>query len=177
MANRSERDMAIDKVAPEFIEKLVEWIANEKMNLDDFIANPQGHVMYNPYIDVDFDMLAMRSEMLNQVIGGLRVIIAFKNGNPDVTRAMHDLALDSMPYQVFDRLVEWIDRMHRSMTGNVDLPLKDYGELISFNRERYEEDMRKHVDALEGLRIVQEFGRETQMSVAGAENFAKGTLY
>lgn len=154
---RTERDLAIDRVAPEFLAKLSEWVSNERDNLQDFVRNPQEHVMFSPFMIVDFDALRDRIGILGAVADNIDGVVAFKMGDPNTTRGTHDQCLDAIPHVAYDRLVEWLARNLQNMTENMDMPLSDYNSMVSFNVDMFMQEIAKYKDALEAVPIVREY--------------------
>ncbi|WP_124118417.1 hypothetical protein [Paenibacillus xylanexedens] len=168
MIEREERDEAAGKISVEMIDVLLSWMQNEKRNLDGFIANPVGHVDYNPYLIIDTAQLKGRSEMLGNIAHGLELISRFKNGDTDVTKSLHDNAIDTIPVVIWERLYNWMQNRVTSMEtflrkaseGDTPVPTSDYQGLAGFDTEKYLAELQMYKDSVEGLGIVITFTKQ-----------------
>ncbi len=165
MIEREERDAAADKIAVEMIDVLLSWMENEKRNLDGFIANPEEHVDYSPYLIIDTVQFQGRSDMLGAIAEGLKVVSRYKNGDSEVTRSMHDNAVDNIPSVIWERLYNWmVSRvegmeafLRKAIKGDTPVPVDDYQGLAGFDTEKYSAELQMYKDSVEGLGIVIQF--------------------
>lgn len=146
------------------------WLNNEKNNLDGYIANPQSHVDYDPYIIPDFTKLQQRSTMLGDAAGYANTIVQFKQGSPNVTEAMYELAVDNMPIVLFQRLQDWMmyryalmQRDFAVMTASPTVPIKDYEGLVTFDAASYQTQIDLFNTCITNLAIVIEYKAENNL--------------
>jgi hypothetical protein len=164
MATRTERDAAADLISYRLIDTLHDWMTREKRNLDGFIAHPESHVDYNQYLTFNFDELIIRSAQLGQVGQMLYSISAYKQGDENFTRGMHDFAFDNIPNIIWNRLLSWSEKRESDMREFLEkaktdppTPIPEYKELVVFDAKKYEEELNMYKIGNEGLRVVIEY--------------------
>jgi hypothetical protein len=168
MVDRETRDSAFDLVSHRMIDVLHDWMINERRNLDGFIAHPEGHAEYNPYLIFDTVALQSRSTMLGQIANGLVIISGHKQGDTNYTRAMHDYALDHIPIIILERLSDWMRKRANDMqkyldsiqSNGVPVPIPDYGSLISFDSAKYGMELNMYKTSSDAILIVIEFAKQ-----------------
>lgn len=169
--DRVDRDAIFDTIHYRIIDVLESWMINEKGNLDGFIAHPEGHIDYSPYLILDFDSLRYRSGMLAQIAGGLNIISRYKKGDETVTRTMHDYAVDHIPNVIWKRLHDWTGKRSGDMqdfltekANSPPVPIDDYRSAASFNVEAYIQEMQMYVTATNALVTTMQFAIEEGLS-------------
>lgn len=155
---------AFEKVSYRITDVLHDWVDKEGGNLQGFMDNPSGHVDYNPYMIVDFTALQYRLDLLRKTTEDLYLITEFKKGNPDITRSMHDTALDRIPVQLTMRLEQWLEKRKNDMeqiiqsSGNSVKPaIEDYSSLYSFNQSKFIAEYTMYANAYEGVAVVTQY--------------------
>lgn len=160
MITREEFLTAADMIHSDLIDVLAKWMKNEKGNLDSFLESPTDHILYNPFVIPDTVALAQRSALLGQAVDGLNVMSAYKKGI--ATQTQRDYVLDRIPYQLFARLLGWMENRYADYvkttgSANVGAPISEYGDLITFNMEAYLVQMNMYKDAIDGVKIIIEY--------------------
>jgi hypothetical protein len=167
MVSKTEMLEALSRVHYRITEVLYDWTLKEGNNLEGFINNPSGHVDYNPYVVVDFSALTKRLEILRITANDLDIITRYKKGSPDVTKTMHDLAIERIPLQLTKRLEDWLLKRKTDMydvvqsSGNtIQAPIDDYSSLFSFNYDKFMVEYNMYVEAYEGIVIINQYKLE-----------------
>jgi hypothetical protein len=166
LVTRDEYLLAIDSVDADMLDSLNKWMVNEKGNLDSFIANPQGHIMYSPYLKPNFEILTMRSQQLAQVSAGLQLMMSYKLGL-GATRGQHDYALDLIPSIIWERLLKWLIERRTSMQNmassqGAGLPLAEYAEFTTFDVDAFNAELTRYANGIAGLGVVVQFKKEQE---------------
>jgi hypothetical protein len=164
MITLTDRDIAVERIDYRIIDVLHSWLSKEKDNLDSFIANPETHVNYNPYLIPDFNALKKRSYILGIVVHSL-VIISGHKKDGTYTRTQHDEAIEIVPVVLLKRLYDWMDkRLHdmNTMYSEYDgtMPNKEYVGLVSFDSIKFLEELSMYQDSFSGLGILIKYKQE-----------------
>lgn len=159
MIGREEYLEATEKISYDMIDVLCKWLQNEKGNLDSYIENPEGHIMFNRYVKADIEALTVRSAMLSEVCVNLRNISLYKQGSDLSTRALHDYGFDSIHYSLFERLLDWMNDRKNGLVTDLEkqkmgIPLSDYNPLATFDTELFQSTIKEYMDAIEGVETV-----------------------
>jgi hypothetical protein len=172
MVTREERDSAVDEISYRMIDVLYSWMINERANLDGFIADPENHVDFNPYLVIDFDALSQRSVGLGNVADALLLVSQYKKGDESVTRTMHDIAIESVPVIIWKRLYDWMDKRANDMQkflqdaqSNPPVPLDDYKQFVSFDTGKYLAELQMYISSRDGLAIVIQYAEEEGLGI------------
>lgn len=181
MLDKATRDAAMDRVSYEMTEVLESWMQNEKRNLDGFIASPEEHVDYNPFLIFDIAGLQSRSAMLGSLSKGLSIITGFKKGEPGITRSLHDNAVDHIPSVIWIRLYDWMVGRAESMevflrkatSSGSPVPLSDYQGLAGFDAVKYLDELNMYKTSIEGLAIVIEYAKGIEAAAQKEETEAQ----
>lgn len=164
MVDRTTYLNAIPLVDYTLIDILNTWIMNEKINLDHFIANPQGHVNYNPYMIINYTALNQRSAGLGQVSALLYEISQYKQGNPNYVGSQCDYAFDNIPAVIFQRLLDWLagkaNEMNAFIAQNQSselAPINEYNGLFTFDINSYMNELTTFQNGVNGLTTIIEY--------------------
>lgn len=170
MINKTERNEALDQIHPRMVSILMGWMDRERMNLEKYIENPEGHVEYSPYIDANFDELRERLKALQGIYGQADIIYQYKMGTEGYTRSQEQLAIEYIPVSVLLRLIKWMETKRDHMldfisAGDVNKeisPLEDYINMFTFNQEKFEEDLAMYTNSIAGVQTIIQYKKEQE---------------
>lgn len=160
------RNAAADQIHHTLIDMLHGWVQNEKANLDGYIENPTLHAEYNPYLIINSEALLQRSGYLSVFAEYLYNASQYKQGNPDVTQSMRDMAFDDVPSIVWARLYDYVLKVEKQMqevidnASNPNVPISDYAGFATFNVERFMSELNIYRDGVTNLPVVIQFLQE-----------------
>lgn len=161
--DRATRDAAASQIDYTLIDVLNEWLTNEKRNLDDFIANPQGHIEYNPYLILDTNGLTTRSSNLATYSQYLYNASQYRQGNPNITQAMNDLAFDNIPSMLWQRLYAWVAKHEKEMqqimnnANSPHVPINDYSAYATFDTTKFQNELTIYENGANNLPVIIEY--------------------
>lgn len=168
LLGREEMLLGMDRVDVRLIETLKVWLENESQNLQGFLENPEGHVNFNPYVNIHYTAFYDRVFGLEDIIKGLDIIIQYKHESDIVTRSMYELAVEQIPCIICKRLLDWMIKRKADMEGffkNNSLdgditPLPDYVGMFDFNEEAFMPEYTMYTEGVGGLEIVCQYKTE-----------------
>ncbi|MNV44391.1 hypothetical protein D3C71_1361490 [compost metagenome] len=165
MIERDEYLAATNKISYEMIDVLNKWLQNEMANLNSYIENPEGHIMYNKFISPDMQAVSSRLDMLDRSINALTHISMYKKGSEDSTRVLHDLGFDTITAIIFERLLEWMDNRLDSLVSDyqkqkMGVPMSEYSQLATFNGVLFQETLKMYSDSIQGVKTVIEYKKQ-----------------